>query len=99
MTGSLQDTEALGVSPTARRFPFTAAGVALGDTVTGVAVLLDREDKQTRAGKPMATLTLRNAVGAAAIGTSRVGGRRADVTGRVSVSYARGARPSTPDRV
>ena len=49
------------------RFPFAAKGVAVGDTVVGVAVLLDREDKQTRAGKPMATFTLRNATGVAAM--------------------------------
>ena len=67
MTAILQGTAIPGASPTARRFPFTAAGVALGDTVTGEAVLLDREDKQTRVGKPMTTLTLRNAVGAATI--------------------------------
>lgn len=67
MSNPMQVASERNALPPLRRFPFSGGEVAVGDTVVGAAVLLDREDKQTRAGKAMATFTLRNATGAAAM--------------------------------
>lgn len=64
---SMQINPPTDVATGHRRFPLTATDVAVGDTVTGAVVVLDREDKQTRKGKAMAMLSLRNATGAASL--------------------------------
>lgn len=67
MTLSMQQDAQGGGTPTLHRFPLTAANVSLGDTLVGAAALLEREDKLTRTGKPMAQLSFRNATGAASM--------------------------------
>ena len=55
------------LTPASQRFPTTGADVAIGDVVSGAAVLTERTDKMTRANKPMAQLMLRNNTGVVAV--------------------------------
>ena len=67
MTQFLQSDLTSPATSVLRRFPLTGEDVGVGATVIGAAVLLDRQDKLTSAGKPMVMLTMRNATGAASL--------------------------------
>jgi len=67
MSYPMQTVPEVAVATPVRRFPLNGVDVAPGDTIVGAAVLVERQDKQTRQNKPMATLTFRNASGGASM--------------------------------
>ena len=63
MIQSSEFASMLAAQEDTRRLPLGKTAPAVGTTVTGVAVLTEREDKTTKHGKPYSRITLRNATG------------------------------------